>query len=187
MASAGKVDCSSLLRGRKGRPPELRLCVISGKAGKHVLFTDWKLPSSRLVYDFSSTEFHFPTPHDLHKKDDVFQVALQEKGIQAAKAQQQSTCSCICGWAVNIFCCPFKYVLCLPCTLVCCCLSSAKDAALAGAVSPWIRHFPKEIDFVLTFPLLFLFSGRHCRSFGERDQPRCGQKCSPFWPAERQS
>jgi len=133
VASAGKVDCSSLLRGRKGRPPELRLCVISGKAGKHVLFTDWKLPSSRLVYDFSSTEFHFPTPHDLHKKDDVFQVALQEKGIQAAKAQQQSTCSCICGWAVNIFCCPFKYVLCLPCTLVCCCLSSAKDAALAGA------------------------------------------------------
>ena len=128
-----KIDCSSLLRGRKGPPPQLRLVVVA--AGK-ALSTEFVLPSSEggSLYSFDCL-FHFPTKESGDAQAAKFQLVLQERGIQAAKEEhvQESCCECACKAATCIICCPFKYILCLPCTLISSCVSLTKDVALAGA------------------------------------------------------
>jgi hypothetical protein len=132
------IDCTSLLHERRNDPPKLRLAIIFGK---DVLTSDFQDPINthgKLIYEFPGT-FTFPTLVQISKdREGLVQFALQEPGLKAAKQEEEEEelfdpIHCL----FEIVCCPIKYILCLPCTLLCCGLRKTfevtRDVTLAGA------------------------------------------------------
>jgi len=132
------IDCTSLLTERRDEPPKLRLAVL---LGKEVLTSEFQDPINRhgkLMYEFPGT-FTLPTPAQIIKdREGLLQFKLQEPGLKAAKQEEErgesfDPAHCL----FEIVCCPFKYILCLPCTLAWCLLRKTfeftRDVTLAGA------------------------------------------------------
>jgi len=163
------IDCSDLLRERKDSPPKLRLAIIFGKDVLTSDFTSAKVSRGKFIsYEFPGT-FQFPTTADIptrQSKEGMIQFVLQEPGLKGAKneAQEEKTLyespvCCPLRCAVEILLCPFKYVLCLPCTLTGCIVRKSYEltvdaahltAAAVGAGTNVARSAPFSMASAIT-------------------------------------
>jgi len=100
------IDIYDMLKRRKGGPPEvLRLCVAYGD---ETACTQFKTLEERKIR-FDET-FIFAAPASLDGHFEKIQFFLQEPGTHAVREKD--------SLLYKTFCCPFKWCLCCPCTLV---------------------------------------------------------------------
>jgi hypothetical protein len=105
-----EIDCSTLLKRRAigYGPAVLRLCVVYGK---ETAITDFKIPvNGRLRFN---ERFLFSAPASLdqsHGQLEKMQFLLQEPGTHTVKEKK--------SFLRRLICCPFKWCICCPCSMV---------------------------------------------------------------------
>jgi Lecithin:cholesterol acyltransferase len=119
------IHMTPLVKRRTSLPSRIRLCV---SYGDDVLCTEFKRYADTMTFQET---FHFAAPPTLNRVgSERLVVYLQEPGTRSAASKDKRTCinrlaACIC--------CPVKWILCCPCSLVVTVLKTGCLAATSTA------------------------------------------------------
>jgi Lecithin:cholesterol acyltransferase len=127
------ITMSPLVQRRTSLPSRIRLCMAYGE---EVLCTEFKRYADTMTFQES---FCFAAPPTLNRVgNERLVIYMQEPGTRSAASKDKRTCI---NRIAACLCCPIKWILCCPCSLVVsilktgCWAATYSASAVAGAVA----------------------------------------------------